>query len=126
MFGNDFREEEAKDYSFKDDVGLIGRAFTKNDKDNLADAPSSSFFVTRSSRKPNYHGLLLVPVRILDQAVGMISIDRQAKPKFSDNAVRFAWGLAAQIAFAFAHPRTRHHYDAYTREFKRSFAFLAR
>jgi hypothetical protein len=50
---------------------------------------------------------MLVPVRVFDQAMGIISIDREKTSCFSDEAQNVAEALSEQISYAFVHPRAR-------------------
>jgi hypothetical protein len=107
MFSNDIRDERTKNFRFSPNSGLMGQAFAENRVYNLEDAQSSSFYVAIREAQVDYHGLLLVPVRVLDQPVGMLSVDRQEKSTFGDDAEKIAQGLAEVLGYAFAHPRVR-------------------
>jgi hypothetical protein len=107
MFSNDIRDERTKNFRFSPNSGLMGQAFAENRVYNLEDAQSSSFYVAIREAQVDYHGLLLVPVRVLDQPVGMLSVDRQQKSTFGDDAEKIAQGLAELLGYAFAHPRVR-------------------
>jgi GAF domain-containing protein len=104
---NDIRDELTKDFRFKPGSGLMGQAFAENRTYNVDDAPSSAFYMPIRDTAPGYRGLLLVPVRIMDEALGMISIDREQKRTFSANAENVAGALAEQVSYAFMHPRVR-------------------
>jgi hypothetical protein len=107
MLSNDIRDETTKTSTFAPNVGLMGQTFAENRIYNLADAPSSAFYIPIREAPVDYHGLLLVPVRIADEPMGVISIDRQQKSVFSEDAQKIAEALASLIAYAFMHPRTR-------------------
>jgi hypothetical protein len=107
MFSNDIRDERTKSFRFSPNAGLMGQAFVENRLYNLEDAPSSSFYVTIRDAQVDYHGLLLVPVRVLDQPVGMLSVDRQQQAAFGEDAERVAMGLTELLGYAFSHPRVR-------------------
>jgi hypothetical protein len=107
MFSNDIRDERTKSFRFSPNSGLMGQAFAENRIYNIEDAPSSSFYVAIRDAQVDYHGLLLVPVRVLDQPVGMLSVDRQRRATFGDDAEKVAQGLAELIGYAFVHPRVR-------------------
>jgi hypothetical protein len=107
MFSNDIRDAATQEFRFAPNDGLMGQAFAENRIYNLDDAPASAFYVPIRKNTANYYGLLLVPVRIFDTAVGIVSIDRGEKSTFSQNAESVAEGLAEQIAYAFSHPRMR-------------------
>jgi transcriptional regulator with GAF, ATPase, and Fis domain len=107
MFSNDIRDERTKSFRFSPSAGLMGQAFVENRIYNIEDAPSSSFYVSIRDADIDYHGLLLVPVRALDQPVGMLSIDRRQSATFGEDAERIATGLSELLSYAFVHPRVR-------------------
>jgi GAF domain len=107
MFSNDIRDERTKRFRFSPNSGLMGQAFAENRAYNLEDAPSSSFYVSIRDAQIDYHGLLLVPVRVLDQPVGMLSVDREQPSTFGAGAENVARGLAELLGYAFLHPRVR-------------------
>jgi GAF domain len=107
VLSNDIRDELTKNFRFKPNSGLMGQAFAENRLYNIEDAPTSAFYMPIRDAAPSYHGLLLAPVRIMDEAMGMLSIDRQQKAIFSGDAENIVEGLAAHIAYAFMHPRVR-------------------
>ncbi|HXM07866.1 MAG TPA: GAF domain-containing protein, partial [Candidatus Acidoferrum sp.] len=107
MFSNDIRDDRTKSFRFSPSSGLMGQAFVENRIYNIEDAPSSSFYVSIRDADIDYHGLLLVPVRALDQPVGMLSIDRRRSATFGEDAERIATGLSELLSYAFVHPRVR-------------------
>ncbi len=107
VLSNDIRDELTKNARFKPNSGLMGQAFAENRLYNIADAPTSAFYTPIRDSTPSYHGLLLAPVRIMDEPMGMLSIDRQQTATFSEAAENIAEGLTAQVAYAFTHPRAR-------------------
>jgi hypothetical protein len=107
MFSNDIRDERTKRFRFLPNSGLMGQAFAENRAYNLEDAPLSSFYVSIRDAQIEYHGLLLVPVRVLDQPVGMLSVDREQPSTFGADAENVARGLAELLGYAFLHPRVR-------------------
>jgi hypothetical protein len=107
MFSNDIRDERTKSFRFSPNSGLMGQAFAENRIYNLDDAPASSFYVSIRDAHIDYHGLLLVPVRVLDQPVGMLSVDRERWSTFGSDAENVARGLAELLSYAFLHPRVR-------------------
>ncbi|HEY1429054.1 MAG TPA: GAF domain-containing protein [Candidatus Tumulicola sp.] len=107
MFSNDIRDERTKNFRFSPNSGLMGQAFAENRIYNLENALSSSFYVAIREAQVDYHGLLLVPVRVVDQPVGMLSVDRQQKATFGEDAEKVAQGLSELLGYAFSHPRVR-------------------
>jgi hypothetical protein len=107
MFSNDIRDERTKSFRFSPNSGLMGQAFAENRLYNIEDAPSSAFYVSIRDTQVDYRGLLLVPVRVLDQSVGMLSVDREQRSTFGDDAENVAQGLAELLGYSFLHPRVR-------------------
>jgi hypothetical protein len=104
---NDIRDQATIDFRFAPNSGLMGQAFAENRIYNIENAPTSAFYIKIRDATPDYHGLMLVPVRVLDQAMGIISIDREKTSCFTDEAQNVAEALAEQISYAFMHPRSR-------------------
>jgi hypothetical protein len=107
VLSNDIRDRATMDYRFKPNSGLMGQAFAENRIYNIEDAPTSAFYVKIRETPASYHGLMLVPVRVLDQAMGIVSIDREQKSSFNNDAENVAAALAEQVSYAFTHPRVR-------------------
>jgi signal transduction protein with GAF and PtsI domain len=68
---------------------------------NYDDAPSSIYY-EKIRENPEYHGLLLVPVKLRTDGdvLGVLSIDRQKKEAFDSNAENVAWSLSHLLAYA--------------------------
>jgi hypothetical protein len=101
LFSDDIRDDATLDHVFKPGVGLIGQCFVESRVYNLADAPSSIYYeAIRPS--PEYHGLLLVPVkRKTDETpIGVLSVDRQKSEAFDENAQNVGSALADLIGYA--------------------------
>lgn len=101
LFSDDIRDEATLDHVFEPGVGLLGQCYVEGRTYNLEDAPASIYY-ERIMPKPNYHGLLLLPVKArTDGAViGVLSVDREKKEAFDENASNVCTGLADLLAYA--------------------------
>lgn len=100
LFSDDIRDEETLNHVFKPGVGLLGQCFVESRIYNMEDAPSSIYY-ERIRRQPDYHGLLLVPIksRTDGRVLGVLSVDRKKKEAFGQNASNVCSALADLIAY---------------------------
>lgn len=101
LFSDDIRDEATMDHVFKPGAGLIGQCYVESRIYNLEDAPASIYYEAIHDI-PEYHGLLLVPVaaRTSERPIGVLSIDRQRREEFGENAQNVGSALADLIAYA--------------------------
>lgn len=95
------RDEATRNHVFRPGAGLCGQCFVEDRVFNYDDAPSSISF-EKIHDKPEYRGLLLVPVKITTDGgvVGVLSIDRAKKEYFSRNAEDMGQALSHLLAYA--------------------------
>lgn len=101
LFSDDIRDEATLDHVFKPGVGLLGQCYVESRIYNLEDAPESIYYEAIRA-ETEYHGLLLVPVtaRTSERPIGVLSIDRQRREEFDQNAENVGSALADLIAYA--------------------------
>ena len=101
LFSDDIRDDETLNHVFKPGAGLLGQCYVESRIYNFEDAPSSIYY-QRIRQDPDYHGLLLVPVkaRTDQKAIGVLSIDREKEEAFDENASNVGSALADLIAYA--------------------------
>jgi hypothetical protein len=101
LFSDDIRDEATLDHVFKPGVGLLGQCYVESRIYNLEDAPESIYYEA-IRQETEYHGLLLVPVtaRTSERPIGVLSIDRQRREEFDQNAENVGSALADLIAYA--------------------------
>ena len=101
LFSDDIRDEETLNHVFAPGAGLLGQCYVESRLYNVNDAPASIYF-ERIRPTPDYHGLLLVPARSETggPVIGVLSIDREKKEVFDENASNVARALADLIAYA--------------------------
>jgi hypothetical protein len=101
LFSDDIRDEKTRNHVFRPGAGLLGQCFVESRTYNLKDAPSSIYY-EEIRPNPDYHGLLLVPVRQKTDGpvLGVLSVDREKKEAFDGNASNACSALAELIAYA--------------------------
>ena len=101
LFSNDIRDEKTLNHVFKPGAGLLGQCYVEGRIYNLDDAPTSVYYQAVRP-EPTYHGLLLVPVRSrnVNRTMGVLSVDREKKETFNENASNVGSALADLIAYA--------------------------
>jgi GAF domain len=101
LFSDDIRDEETLNHVFRPGVGLLGQCYVESRVYNIEDAPSSIYHESIPA-SPDYHGLLLVPVKSKTDGpvIGVLSVDREKKEAFDENASKVAGALADLIAYA--------------------------
>jgi hypothetical protein len=101
LFSDDIRDEETRNHVFRPGAGLLGQCFVESRTYNLEDAPASIYYEEIRPRA-DYHGLLLVPVRCKTDGpvLGVLSVDRQKREAFDQNASNVCSALADLIAYA--------------------------
>ncbi len=101
LFSDDIRDEETLNHVFKPGVGLLGQCYVESRVYNIEDAPLSIYYESITPN-PDYHGLLLVPVKSKTDGpvIGVLSVDREKKEAFDENASRVAGALADLLAYA--------------------------
>jgi hypothetical protein len=102
LFSDDIRDEATLDHVFKPGAGLLGQCYVESRIFNEDDAPSSIYYERITPHAADYHGLLLVPVRSTtdERPIGVLSVDRQKKEAFNQNASSVCRALADLIAYA--------------------------
>ncbi|HEX4012761.1 MAG TPA: GAF domain-containing protein [Candidatus Cybelea sp.] len=101
LFSDDIRDEATLNHVFRPGAGLIGQCYVECRTYNLEDAPLSIYY-QGIRPEADYHGLLLVPVRYRTGGtpIGVLSIDREKKEAFDENAQNVGSALADLIAYA--------------------------
>jgi GAF domain len=101
LFSDDIRDTATLNHVFRPGSGLLGQCYVECRTYNLEDGPSSIYY---EAIRPDsdYHGLLLVPVRCKtdESPIGVLSIDREKKEAFDDNAENVGSALSDLIAYA--------------------------
>lgn len=107
LMSNEISDPETTSKVWTNDEGLIGHAFLEADTVQYDDAPKHIYYVPVRKEAPAYHGLLMVPVKFLNEPLGILSIDREGVGYFEDLSVQIAQSLAETLSQALTHPRTR-------------------
>lgn len=91
--------ERAVQHVFSRGDGLISWCFEENKVLSVADAEKTPGFVSFPEEQ-TFHGLLLIPIRIGDKAVGVLSIDRDKIEAFDPATARISQIVANNIGVA--------------------------
>ncbi len=102
LFSDEIHDEKTLRHVFKPGAGLCGQCYVENRYFSFADAPKSIYYEKIRDEEPQYHGLLLYPVkpRSDENSIGVLSIDRMQKEEFSKDAANVASALSDLIAYA--------------------------
>lgn len=101
LASNDIADEATVDHVFTLGHGLMSQCFEENKTLEFSDAPATAGFeVIEGAPQYEFHGLLLVPIRAGDRALGVLSIDRQKRGLFGEEAMRVGQTIANNIGVA--------------------------
>jgi GAF domain-containing protein len=81
--------------------GMLGQAFLERRRFNEPDVRNvPSYLDTRDGEPPPYRAVLCVPVLVGDEALGVLTADKESAGLFTEGADDIAKGLASQCALA--------------------------
>jgi hypothetical protein len=105
LFSDGINDPETIGHVFAPGQGLCGQCFIEGRMYNLDDGQDSAYY-ERIVPNPEYHGLLLLPLRGgTEKTRGVLSVDRVAKEEFSDDAVNASSALGDLTVYALTHPK---------------------
>jgi len=102
LTSNEIADDATVKHVFRPGKGLMSRCFEENKLIDLPDAPKErgSFEAIAGAQAHEFHGLMLVPIRRGDSALGVLSVDRQKPLEFGENAERVSQVIANNIGVA--------------------------
>jgi transcriptional regulator with GAF, ATPase, and Fis domain len=105
-YSDKIRDQKTLDHVFRPGDGLCGQCYIEGRTYNLPNAPKSAYYA-QIRENPEYHGLLLVPMRNgTKNILGVLSIDRTKSKAFDGRAIDVAQALSDLLVYALAQTKS--------------------